>query len=101
MSTIPPNPNAHKPASKIGALRDLLFALLQEHERDSAIPIIESGQGRIMAHTCPQAAGEKCMTEDEGGTRRPAMGSITVVPRSATQKILANCADGEWRSMAA
>ena len=34
MSTITLKPNAGKPASKIGALRDLLFALLQEHERD-------------------------------------------------------------------
>ena len=38
MSTITLKPNAGKPASKIGALRDLLFALLQEHERDGTIP---------------------------------------------------------------
>jgi hypothetical protein len=29
---------ARKPASKIGALRDLLFALLQQHQRDGMIP---------------------------------------------------------------
>jgi hypothetical protein len=38
VSTMTPKPNARKLASKIGTLRDLLFALLQEHERDGAIP---------------------------------------------------------------
>ena len=39
MSVIPDKPpTAQVARSKIGALRDLLFSLLQEHERDGAIP---------------------------------------------------------------
>lgn len=42
MSTLPDNSHsvqaARKPASKIGTLRELLFALLQEHERDALLP---------------------------------------------------------------
>jgi hypothetical protein len=38
VTTVTPKPSARKPASKIGALRDLLFALLQQHQRDGMIP---------------------------------------------------------------
>ena len=42
MSTLPDDSHsvqaARKPASKIGTLRELLFALLQEHQRDAVLP---------------------------------------------------------------
>ena len=38
VTTITTKPNASKPASKIGALRTLLFELLREHERQGDIP---------------------------------------------------------------
>ena len=55
---------ARKPASKIGALRDLLFALLQEHERDGALPT----SARFLYYELVQRGQ---LSKQHTGARRP------------------------------
>jgi hypothetical protein len=57
-------PREHQAVSKIGTLRDLLFALLQEHQRDGAIPT----NARFLYYELVQRGA---LSKERTGVRRP------------------------------
>src|SRR6516162_9435947 len=59
-----PAQGADRPTSKIGALRDLLVALLEEHERDGAIPT----SARFLYYELVQRG---LLSKHSTGARRP------------------------------
>jgi hypothetical protein len=59
-----PAQGADRPTSKIGALRDLLVALLEEHERDGAIPT----SARFLYYELVQRGQ---LSKQRNGARRP------------------------------
>ena len=63
--TQPPSTTSHRrPASKAGILRELLFELLQEHQRDGAIPT----SARFLYYELVQRGQ---LSKERTGARRP------------------------------